>query len=79
MTREEFIRQYCARSGITWNLLRLRRIAVPCVCGRRTCQGWAMLPKASDATAIARATGQSLAAVQHFLASEPEGEEEPDV
>ena len=71
MTREEFIAGYCARSGIAWEVLAERRIAVPCECGAEQCLGWCMVPKDFDAFDIALATGRPLAAVNAFLSNRP--------
>lgn len=43
MTREEFIEEYCQRSGISWEELSKRREAIPCTCGEDLCKGWAMV------------------------------------
>ena len=50
MTREEFIKGYCERSGITPtpNGARVgirRMFALPCSCGEEICEGWGMIPE----------------------------------
>jgi hypothetical protein len=56
MTREEFVRGYMERSGITDYRLDGERVyeddeyymlALPCKCGEDECQGWAMIPPSS--------------------------------
>jgi hypothetical protein len=46
MTKEEFIKSYCERSGITERELMNTQSATPCDCGHKTCEGWAMVSKA---------------------------------
>ena len=43
MTRDEFIAGYCERSGVTWEWLSQRYAALPCACGEKGCDGWAMV------------------------------------
>lgn len=44
-TREQFIKGYCERSGMSWESLSARRQVVPCECEEDICTGWAMVPK----------------------------------
>jgi hypothetical protein len=44
MTKAEFTRQYCERSGISEAQLLGRRVILRCYCGDPTCQGWACVP-----------------------------------
>lgn len=46
--REAFIRRYCKRSGIRWEMIKHRRKAIPCDCGDEICEGWAMIPTEDD-------------------------------
>jgi hypothetical protein len=43
VTKEEFIREYCDRSGITWEWLSQTTVVLPCTCDSDICQGWAMI------------------------------------
>jgi hypothetical protein len=44
ISREEFEKQYAARSGITVEELReLGLVVLPCDCGAENCQGWAVV------------------------------------
>lgn len=45
--RDEFIRGYCERSGVTWEWLRQYRVCALCDCGDPTCEGFAMVPRSS--------------------------------
>jgi hypothetical protein len=43
ITKDDFIRAYAARSGLTpEQLLALGRDAFPCDCGDAICEGWQM-------------------------------------
>lgn len=43
ITKEEFTKRYCERSGITQDeLAELGLVASPCDCGDRSCKGWQM-------------------------------------
>ena len=48
MTREEFIEGYCKRLNRTPEKVLERRVALPCVCGTKECEGWAMIPNNAD-------------------------------
>lgn len=41
MTRDEFERGYCERSGITALEFRKYMVALPCACEAEECEGWA--------------------------------------
>jgi hypothetical protein len=43
LTKDEFINEYCERSGISRNdyFYNYNLIALPCKCGHETCNGWA--------------------------------------
>lgn len=46
MTRDEFIRNYCERTGVTWEWLsgpEGNQVALRCACGEVGCLGWAMV------------------------------------
>lgn len=43
MTEDEFIKNYCERSEISWEKLRARMIVLPCGCGDESCSGFAMV------------------------------------
>jgi hypothetical protein len=43
MTRDEFERGYCARSGVTVEWFRQHRVALPCACEADGCEGWAAI------------------------------------
>lgn len=43
--RQEFIADYCERSGVTWEWLSQYKKAIPCDCGDEACIGWAMVNK----------------------------------
>lgn len=49
MGKEEFIKHYCERSGVTWEWLKQYKDALPCACGDEICDGWAMVSKDDDA------------------------------
>ena len=49
MTEAEFIAAYCERSGVAWSILSDRLVALPCACGYRSCEGWAMVPRDPEA------------------------------
>lgn len=48
MTKDEFISGYCKRSGVTWDWLSVRKVALPCACGEDNCAGWAMVSNNED-------------------------------
>lgn len=51
ITRDEFERNYAARSGTTVSLLRRFHKAVPCLyCDYELCEGWKYVPADDDAT-----------------------------
>lgn len=43
MTKEEFVAQYCKRSGVTKEFIGQYKDALPCACGDESCEGWAMV------------------------------------
>lgn len=43
-TKEQFIRGYCGRAGVSWDQLSKHFHAVPCDCDYEGCEGWAMVP-----------------------------------
>lgn len=43
LTKEEFKKEYCAKSGITWDELSKTQIVLPCSCNYEDCKGWAMV------------------------------------
>jgi len=43
MTKEEFEREYCDRSGISSVLYKNRLVTLECNCGSDTCNGWAAI------------------------------------
>lgn len=46
MLQSEFIKQYCKNSGYTEKRLnKLGVFAIPCECGEKGCNGWAMITK----------------------------------
>lgn len=45
ISREDFIRDYCLRSGITVSQQMERFDAVPCECDYELCEGWKMVPR----------------------------------
>lgn len=49
ISREQFIRQYCERSGIAPSALLKRRRVVRCTCGEPQCDGWVCIPRETDA------------------------------
>jgi hypothetical protein len=44
ITKAEFIAAYCAASGVSWDDLKEKRVALPCNCDDESCSGWAMVP-----------------------------------
>lgn len=49
MTRDEFIADYCERSGVTWEKLQACGLdAYPCLCDSWHCKGWQMTFTAPD-------------------------------
>ena len=44
ISKEEFITAYCKRSKVAWKWLSEYRHVVPCDCGEKGCEGWAMVP-----------------------------------
>lgn len=44
ISREDFIAAYCARSGISPELLMQHEVVLPCRCGEPICEGWAVIP-----------------------------------
>lgn len=49
MTKEEFVKGYCERSGVTLDWLIQYKVALPCGCGDEVCDGWAMVTNNPDA------------------------------
>ena len=46
MTKNEFVKDYCKRSGIAIDMLSLHNlVALPCNCGESKCAGWQMVAK----------------------------------
>lgn len=43
MKKEEFLKGYCERSGISWAELSQSQVVLPCQCGADCCAGWAMV------------------------------------
>ena len=43
MEKEDFIREYCERSGESEEELIKYEVALPCHCGEPGCKGWAMV------------------------------------
>lgn len=41
MTKEDFIKQYAARSSMTVEQFHATQVALPCRCDYDKCQGWA--------------------------------------
>lgn len=45
MTRDDFLKQYTARSGWSEDSLLKHFEPLECQCGDKTCEGWAMVSK----------------------------------
>lgn len=69
MTRDEFIDDYMARSGIDPDLRLpdgfdvpnyIPRIALPCACGDEACVGWAMIANDPETVSTHRRLYQQL-------------------
>lgn len=43
MTKEEFEKGYCERSGITLEEYHETQVTLPCSCGYEDCEGWAVI------------------------------------
>lgn len=43
MTKEEFEKGYCERSGITIEFYNKYKVTLPCACGEEDCEGWAAM------------------------------------
>ncbi|MEH3055581.1 MAG: hypothetical protein PGN13_16510 [Patulibacter minatonensis] len=54
MTVEQFLEQEAQRRGVSAGHLRRRYIAVSCVCGQQTCDGWTLRPRNADRVMLDR-------------------------
>lgn len=43
MTKEDFIKLYCEKSGITEEELLKTQVVLPCNCNDEICKGWAVV------------------------------------
>lgn len=43
ITKQEFIKRYCERNGVTPEGLARHRVVLPCGCGDDSCEGWALV------------------------------------
>ena len=43
MNKEEFIKQYCERSNISYDELEKTNVVLPCSCNEALCKGWAVV------------------------------------
>jgi hypothetical protein len=48
LTKEDFERGYCERSGITLELYRQWSVTLPCACDYEGCEGWAAVSNDPD-------------------------------